>query len=540
VRGKHQRARQRHRDDASSAEMARLHREIEAETQRAAAAPGLAAQSRAARTRLAREQATNARQLRRHEKAALKATVHTAPGAAAVADALQELRSVDEQLTRFTTDDPIRQAARAGLKIRMLDVHRSATEPYRDVDYRKKTRRTRLSTRDVYLSGWIPDDTPNDTQALAPYATCTVHDITPQACWTWAVPPWMRIPTDTGDAPELRSHLGATNSGAPVPANEPFPGPPLRPDAVITTPWRHAPAVGQSGDAVDLAYWYRRSTWAQQWRAEIMPVPFWLPTEHSISYPDARALPPGVGIRLPYPLVFAAFAEPWRIEPNHADLPDHLAAIQALMFYARGSAAARPPDPLHDVLGRLQATGLTDRTQVPTPLEALDHFGGTVEGLLLTADPDGTPGDHIAWCLCINHPSGFPLARIAIPASRNSSEWKTQIDNIIAGIALSCWHQPTGTPTQPTSTRGAGHPDQDLVASTVHILDIDATSPLTPRRDGRRTGRSPRPHLRRGHFRRRSRNGNTGDTGWIWVRPTTVNGTGITTQQVYVLRRQFP
>jgi hypothetical protein len=118
------------------------------------------------------------------------------------------------------------------------------------------------------------------------------------------------------------------------------------------------------------------------------------------------------------------------------------------MLYARGQATRYAPAPLATHLARLQGAGLTDRNQLPTPLEALDQFGGVVEGVLLLAHPDGTPRDEFAWCIAVGHPTGFPIARITVPASRTASTWRDHVDNVTAGIALSCWHDPPQRPHQ--------------------------------------------------------------------------------------------
>jgi hypothetical protein len=314
-----------------------------------------------------------------------------------------------------------------------------------------------------------------------------------------------------------------------------YPGPHLRVDAVLTSPWRHAPLISEVADAVELAYWYHRSAWIQQWHADQISVPFWLPAEHAVAYPQARALPTGADIRLPYPLVFAAFSAPWRIEPCAGAFPEALATAQPLMIHTRGCAAKYAPANLSSYLARLQATGIKDRAELPTALEALDHFGGVVEGLLLTADSDGTPADEFAWCIAIGHPSGFPIARITIPASRAASGWCIQIANITAGIALSCWHEPAPSTAPPRTQPG----DQDTIFATsaVHVLDVDATSPPSSRTSpSPEPSYSARPHLRRGHWRQQRVGVGRQERRWTWVRPTAVNGTPIAVDQVYLLR----
>jgi hypothetical protein len=536
VKGKHRRARQNQLAKAAAAERERLRCAIAAEADRGAVARTGAGQTRVAHQRLRREQATTESRLKPHEGAAGRLVRAAMQASTAIAEARSELEAVDRELSRFS-DANVQQTRQLGVKFRLPDVHRSADERYVTTWYRKKTGNDLENRLTVRLHGWIPDGTPNDLDVLRPFALSTAADITPQACWAWAIPPWLRHPDTLDDAPKLRRQLGATTSGAPQLPPHPYPGPPLPPGAVLSIPWRHAPVLTQPADAPELAYWYQRSAWAQQWHPETAPVPFWLPVEHAVAYPQARPLPPGTDDRLPYPAVFAAFATGWRIDPDRTgDLPPELATAQLLMLYARGQAARYAPANLATHLARLQGAGLTGRTQLPTPLEALDQFGGVVEGLMLLAHPDGTPRDEFAWCIAVGHPTGFPIARITVPASRTVSAWRGQVDNITAGIALSCWHEPLATTTS-AAVRGPADPDDELAAATaVRILDIDATSP--PSRPDRPDDPSSttRPHLRRGHWRQQRVGQGRRETRWTWVRATTVSGLPATIEQIYVLR----
>jgi hypothetical protein len=537
VRGKHQQARQNRQARATQAELQRLRAEIETETQRAAAARAGAEQTRAARRRLTRELAATGGRLQPHHRIAARVVAAAVQASTAIAAARQDLDAVERELSRFS-DATVREIRQTGVKFRFTQVHRSADDRYVHTWYRKKAGTAFDGHRAVHLSGWVPDGTPADRQALAPFATATVADTCAEACWAWALPPWLRLPQGTDDAPALRRQLGATTAGSPVMPDGPYPGPHPRPDAVLTVPWRHLPLVTIPADAVDLAHWYHRSAWIQQWFPEQTPVPFWLPTEHATAYPQARPLPTGTDIRLPYPMVLAALAIPWRIEPRPGALPAQLATAQLLMLHARDRAAEAAPAPLFSHLARLQAGDLTDRTQLPTPLEALDHFGGVVEGLLLTAHPDGTPRDEFAWCIAIGHPSSFPLARITVPASRNTSGWRTPIDNITAGIALSCWHESPPTPPRSLAREGgpADHSPSYADVSGVRVLDVDATSPPTRPTASAPTPYNARPHLRCGHWRKQRVGPKRQDRRWTWVRPTTVNGTPPEINQVYLLR----
>jgi hypothetical protein len=231
-------------------------------------------------------------------------------------------------------------------------------------------------------------------------------------------------------------------------------------------------------------------------------------------------------------MVFAAFAAPWQLRPTRPRPIDAVATAHLLMLHARGITHAEP-EPLHDVLSRLQATDL-DRDDLPTPLETIDSFGGLVEGLLLVADADGTPRDEFAWCLTIQHPLGVPLGRIVVPAARSQSRWRSAVDNIIAGIALSSWHEPVDLHTTTTSRTRDGDTDLIAAGTDIYVLDIETTSPHRPV-ETTAAGRRHRPHLRRGHWRRQRTGPGRTQLRWTWVRATTVNTARSAAPQVYRL-----
>jgi hypothetical protein len=532
VRGKNQRRQRNRRDRALAAEIERLHEQLDVETRRADTARHGAARARAARVRLLREQRANNVRLHVAQRLAGELVANTTRASEAVPDARRELRAVTREMSASLAS--VRLIRQAGGKTRFIAVHRSATPGYLRDWYRVQTHGELDTTREISLIGWTPDDVPAHRDALAPYATSTVYDTSPEACWTWAIPPWLALPDDGADAPQLRTELGATTTGRPGLIAHPYPRG-LRPGAVITSPWRHAPVIGHPADAIDLAHWYHRAAFAQGWHPDQQPAPFWLPAEHATSYPQARSLPPETDLRLPHPLMFVAFAAPWHLEPR----PGHGSTEwQTEQMYARGSAAQTARGSLVDVLGRLQATGLTRRDELPTPLELLETRGGNVEGLLLTANPDGTPTDEFAWCLVVNHPCGFPLARLTIPASRERTQWRAQVDNIVAGVCLSQWHEPTAPLTAADSDRGVGPAATAL--DDVRVLDIDATSPRRLPRPALNPTRPSRPHLRRGHWRQQRVGHHREHCRWTWVRATTVNAAWSPANQVYTLRTADP
>ena len=538
MKGKHQHARRNRQAKEIQAQLEKLRVEIDAESRRVSSTQDGAQQTRAARRRLTQELAVTDNRLRPQQNVAGRVVSAAVRASTVIADARREVDAVERVLSRLTPST-VREVRQTGMKLRFTQVHRSAAERYVHTWYRKQTGAEFGDTRTVHLSGWVPEDTSTDRAALAPFATSTVLDTSPQAAWAWAVPPWLRHPDTGDDAGELRRRLGATTSSAPAMPSSAYPGPYLRADATVTTPWRHLPLIAAPADAVDLVHWYHRSAWIQRWHPEQTAVPFWLPAEHAVAYPQARPLPEGTDIRLPFPLVFAAFATPWRIEPLADDFPADLISTQLVMLHARGRAANVPGASLATHLARLQATGLTDRNKLPTPLEALDRFGGVVEGLLLAANQDGTPKDEFAWCIAIGHPIGLPIARITIPASRTANGWRTEVDNITAGIAFSCWHDPL--PSEAPSTRQPSRHTGRLLARTadipaVRVLDIDATSPQQQRNNSAQPATNARPHLRRGHFRKQRVGPGRQDRRWTWVRPTTVNGGSSQADKIYLLR----
>ncbi|GAB1639583.1 hypothetical protein [Krasilnikovia sp. MM14-A1259] len=533
MRGKHQLAQQRRRERAAAAELEQLRAEVAAEAARATAARDAAGQTEAAVRRLAREQAATRPRLRPQEQATARLVARVGPAHTALLAARSELEAAMKALLAVPAATAIEQATQAGVIFRLPEVHRGSSTRYAKAWYRKHTGSDLTTDRPLTMDGWVPDDAGDERSVLARYVLSTAADRSPAAARTWTIPPWLRHPDDREDAAELRTALGATTTDAlqPPARNQAQPG--LRRDATITLPWRHFPLIPHAADAADLGHWYQRSIASQHWHPDTTPVPFWLPIEHSSAYPQARALPAGIDLRLPFPLVFAAFAAPWQLPPTTDPMPDTLRALLGPMLYARGHAADTTTPTLEQVLFRLQGVGVTDRDLLPTPLEALHHFGGAVEGLLLTADADGRPGDEFAWCLRIDHPWGLPLARITVPARRSRTQWRREVDAIIAGVALSSWHEPRRLPSRAPIPRQAGDSTLD---SGVHILDVDATS---PRAAGRRTGtgRSPRAHLRCGHFRRYPGRADDPQAPWCWVRPTTVNGTPGIINQVYTLSR---
>lgn len=554
-RGKYRRRRQGRNSQARAAAVAALHDRIADEQGRLQQARQAADQAAALRRRLDRETEVARQRVAPAEADAAAAKQRIGPSWQRLRESIVQLRRVDVRLTATTVSSGHRSAAQAvhardaGLPIDLTTVHRSAPTGYREHVYQRRVHGGDPELQ-LVLEGWIPDQVPPGRDALAPYALSTVTDDTPEAGWCWATPPWFNRPDGT-DAPSLRAALGANTTGAPVLPAARYAGPPLPGNAALTLPWRTRPLIDDPVDAAALAHWYHRSGWAQSWptltdqaadsatdrtdgSSGPRAVPFWVPSEYCAGFADARPLPADTRLRLPFPTIFACFAQPWAL-PAHTDTSPAEAWPYAGMLYARGLSRTGHAPTLAEVLQRLH--GLTsDRSRLPTPLQLVAQLGARVDGLILTADPDGTPADTFAWCVAVPHPWASKLARILIPASRAATAWRTQVDNMIAAIALSCWH-PTATPQQAAAAlpRRTVEENPELSPLEVRVLDIDTTTATHRNHEAPASDIARRPHLRRGHWRHQRVGDGRRDRRWTWVRPTTVNPSHALATQIYRL-----
>jgi hypothetical protein len=207
------------------------------------------------------------------------------------------------------------------------------------------------------------------------------------------------------------------------------------------------------------------------------------------------------------------------------------------MLHARGRAHHHRGAPaMEEVLLRLHAVA-TERAQLPTPLQVVADLGAQIDGLILTADPDGTPRDEFAWCLTVPHPWGTPLARVLIPASRRHTAWHDPVDNILAAIALSSWHPTPKPDLHPQASTSGPTPAVESAPENraeVRVLDIDATTSTGRPRTHSSTPRQA--HLRRGHWRHQRVGPGRHHTRPTWVRPTTVNPSSDTSTATQIYR----
>lgn len=533
-RGKHQRHRRAQRLYHLEREVVELEAAVGRETRALAAARAQADKTRTARRRLRLETAHTDRMLAAAEQAAGRSEQAAAGAWRDICDALAELVRVGDELTTLrrrqrgqSVTEALEAAAAGGFRVDTSGLaHRSAPVGYRELAMRTRLHAEFRSARVIDMTGWVPDGLATPEQ-IAPYARATVTDHTRAALWAYAFPPWTGRPTGH-DAAALRAELGATTTGAPeLPTGE-FPGSPRR-EPVIDRPWRHAPLVGEAGDAVDLTYWFHRTAWAQGWLDRELPIPHWLPAEHASSYPRAAALPEGVDLRLPFGVVCAVFEEPWELPATGS--PDDV--MHTALLFARGTTTGKIQT-LDDHLLRIPVP----RAELATPLELIEHLGASVEGLLFRADDTHHPCDEFAWCLRLRHPWGLPLGRIVVPARRSLTTWRAAVDNVLAGVCLSRWHPAPGhTPHLPNQSRGVGDPAQPGTDDAdVRVLDIGATSPDRARiGDGRSVRR--RAHFRSGTWRWQWVGPGRTHQRPTWVRDTTVRGTGTIGHQVYRLPR---
>ncbi len=250
--------------------------------------------------------------------------------------------------------------------------------------------------------------------------------------------------------------------------------------------------------------------------------------------PGTAATPVNRPLDSPTHRVFVALASPWHL-PRSRHAFDEL---QPLFLYARGRAAQNPAAPVATVLARLQATGVQEhRDQLPTPSNSSTHTAAKSKDsssrqTRTRLQQTNSPGALLSCTPPVSRWLGSPFP----PHAREHGGADEEIDNIIAGVALSRWHQ-LDAPAQPSIQIGRSlQREPDLVS--IRVLDIDATSPRRIRRfTPNEAARSPRPHVRRGHWRGQRVGHHRQEIRLIWVRATTVDTTGTPANQVYTLRR---
>ncbi|WP_238840794.1 hypothetical protein [Prescottella equi] len=285
----------------------------------------------------------------------------------------------------------------------------------------------------------------------------------------------------------------------------------------ITLPVKAMPRHPIPADAAALQHWYAAAGWGTALRHEGGPgssaqsriaiatqcaVPFWLPPGHTMNYADSEPLSADdlADIRLPFPQVFLALADPLRLDPVAGASPE----LDVSWSWLTRTVS--------DMLGRGQGRGLasmlsagtqgftTDRVNLAALIE---HRGARIEGVVLLADAAGRLDDEFAWCLTVPAKSGGVLGRWTLPASLARTEFRDQIVNLAAVTAWGDWHSPAAVTTQAREHVDGAVNEEPRVGEVppVHVLNVKATSRSESGSDAG-SGTPVAPHIRRGHWRR--------------------------------------
>jgi hypothetical protein len=270
---------------------------------------------------------------------------------------------------------------------------------------------------------------------------------------------------------------------------------------------------------------------------------FWLPAGQTFSFADSEPLTEedADSLRLPFPQVFLAFAEPLSIQAVRAPSEDEVRALEVLDLAARRMFLKSSTD-----LGALfseavDALGALDLEQV------LQVRGGRVEGVLLLADSLGRLTDNFAWCVRLPSGATKTLGRHVIPARVSKTRHAALLRNLIAVTAWADWHEPDVAAAVPsgTSVRDA----IELLGTDSMVRDINRTgggsvrvlnvrSTVGSSGHAEPTGRIMAPHVRRGHWRRQRHGPGRLEIKRIRIAPVAVNaGRGDALPRVYVLPR---
>lgn len=179
------------------------------------------------------------------------------------------------------------------------------------------------------------------------------------------------------------------------------------------------------------------------------------------------------------------------------------------------------------------------------------HEGGSaiLEGVILFADPDGQPRDHIGWLVRDTKAKNRMIERNLLLGRRSDAAWRSAIDLATAIVAWGDWSEPerftpdVGWDADRAAKRQlrkgrAKRLEEGGGLTNVVVLDTRRRAPA--RGDGTGSHASPITHTRRDHFRRvlvGPRDAPRRE--WRWIPPTIVNpdGTGAEFVRVYRLPR---
>jgi hypothetical protein len=244
--------------------------------------------------------------------------------------------------------------------------------------------------------------------------------------------------------------------------------------------------------------------------------PFWLPPGQTAGYVDSEPLSEAdrADVRLPFPQVLVALADPIHLPPTKASTTDAgldhtLSELDHGVVRQQRSRAKDNPT-LLDVVREVADSEVWDKR--PQLADVIAARGALVEGVLLLGDALGKPSDTFAWCLAVPALTGGVLGRWVVPARCSRSAFSDQIVNLAAVAAWADWHAPDRELEVPPDVSGrklrklVDSPDFKRLeerggAGGVCVLNVKRTSgDRATGNDG--PGRTVAPHVRRGHWRR--------------------------------------
>ncbi|WP_146097556.1 hypothetical protein [Nocardia nova] len=291
----------------------------------------------------------------------------------------------------------------------------------------------------------------------------------------------------------------------------------------IPTPVDATPRHPVPADAATLRHWYAAAAWGRAFRspadcgtstahsriavATQAAVPFWLPPGHTVTYVDSEPLSSDdLGdLRLPYPQVFLAFADPLQLAPIlELDIPGFDEAY-AWLAHIVADIAAKERSRRQTITEVLSAGTRGFTGERLSMLDYTAHLGARVEGIVFLADALGRLDDEFAWCLTIPAKSGGVLGRWTLPASLERTAFRDQVINLAAVTAWGDWHRPeddsAGGDLHATIQLDADRRRLTNAAATVRVLNVKTTA-RSDSGDGAYSGAQVAPHIRRGHWRR--------------------------------------
>lgn len=276
----------------------------------------------------------------------------------------------------------------------------------------------------------------------------------------------------------------------------------------VPTPMHPHPRHPSPADAVALRHWYSIAAAGQWARSEGTEAAtgfgevavglagasiFWMPPGQVRGYLDSepisaedRAL-----IRLSYPSVFLALGKPLVLAPLARSTAVDVERMERMSVQIVRFREVK--DPKSWLL----------RSSLPVNsinlLDLLADRGAMIEGVLLLGDSEGRPNGRIAWCLAVPATVGV-LGRWVLPAHREFTAFRNEIDALLAVAAWADWHAPADPEETKTSHRRSATLQHAAAAGKVHVLNVTRTSSAASR--GNPTGRTVAAHIRRGHWRR--------------------------------------